>query len=303
MIVIDKLWPTYIKTQDFTKLQDYGIEVSACEKHHRNNSDIFFVSWGDPAYQVKGLTMETGFFEQALHFDRLGLYERASFNFEYGRKELFKAEFPHPWASIKPKLRSKFSQPKEQIEWDGVVVVGQHPTDRSILKAGTTSDYHTFLDRVCNHYKSRAFIKLHPVTVGNAKERETVEGIAKKHGSSVGHVGSSILKSCEAVWVYNSTYVVDALVEGRPVHQYAPGYFWQTGVVDFTGREVSRVNPKNDVCATEQFLSFLVWRYCFHSKLALAKIAEMLKEASLSNSLFPVQEKYSYASYLLNETN
>lgn len=303
MIVVDRLWPTYIKTQDFTKLQEHGIEVSPCEKHHRNNPDIFFVSWGDPAYQVRGLTMETGFFEQALHFDRLGLYERSSFNFDAGRKEVYSATFPEPWATIRPKLRSKFGQPKDQVEWDGVVVAGQHPTDRSILKAGTTKDYHDFLDRVCGHYKSRAFIKLHPVTVGNVKERETVEGIAKKHGSSVGHVGASILKKCEAVWVYNSTYAVDALVEGRPVYQYAPGYFWQTGAVAFTGREVSTGHRHATASEIEQFLSFLVWRYCFHSKLSLAAIAEMLKEASCSNSFFPVQEKYSYAKYLLNETN
>jgi len=301
MIVVDKLWPTFVKVQDFNGLQDYGVKVSAYDLEYRNREDVFFVSWGDPAYQTRGLTIETGFFHEALHLDRFGLYERASFNFQVGRDQVFKASFPKPWSETKAKIKSKFGQPKEDVKWDGIVIVAQHPTDRSVLKAGSTGDYHRFLDHLCCHYKSKAFVKLHPVTLGNSKELETVRSIAKKHGCQIGHVGPSVLEECEAVWVYNSTYAVDAMMANKPIYQYAPGYFWQSGQVEFTNFDTPKGEHHVDIAENEQFLSFLAWRYCFHSKMNLQRIADMLNHAEKTKDFFPISEEYSYAKHLFTE--
>lgn len=298
MIVIDRLWPNYVKVQDFIKLCEHGIGVGI-EAQHKNKGDVFTVSWGEPCYQTRGLTIESGFFNHGLHLDRVGLYERASFNFLHGKHEIARMTFPVPWGDLADKIKSKFGQPTEDVSWDGVVVIAQHPTDRSILKAGSTMSYHEFLDKVCRHYGSKAFIKLHPVTLGNAGELDAVRLIAAKHGSEVGHVGASILNSAEAVWLYNSTYAVDAMMQHKQIYQYAPGYFWQSGMVQFTNGTIPKRIVHTDRMTTEHFLSFLAWRYCFHAKMNMQRIAEMLNHAESSNEYYPVAEQYSYAHHLL----
>jgi len=256
---------------------------------------------GEAAIKIRCATLETGFFWDALHLDTIGLYEKASFNFPLGREKVEEYEAPRSFQDIQNLglLKSKFRQSIEQVAWDGVVVISQHPGDRSVLRAGSTGDYHAFLEHVCSYYKSKAFIKIHPVVMGNASELQIVRDIAQKHGSEVGHVGLDILKTAESVFVYNSTFVVDAILAEKQVYQYAPGYFWQSGVVQYTSRKMPSEARETPHAYTQKFLDFLIWKYCFNKMSPMADLAQIIKVFADSKELFPLPPELSYAASLL----
>ena len=303
MTIVDHLWPHYLKSQDYTRLSDFGISISKTTSGIRNNPDNFIVSWGDTIHQSRCAVIETGFFWDAIHIDSVGLYEKASFNFPLARKhvESFDVETSFHQLQSKGLTRTKFGQSCESIEWDGVVIAAQHPGDRSIWKAGSTGDYHRFLDEACAYYKSKAFIKLHPVIMGNTSELDIVRSIAQKHGSQCGHVGFSVMDKADMVLVYNSTFAVDAIAAGKHVVQYAPGYFWQSGVVQYTGRSITNKVELCDQTYISKFLDFLVWKYCFHKLTPMDKIAHIVKAFASSKELFPLPQELSFASFMLNQ--
>lgn len=303
MNIVDRLWPLYLKSQDYNKLCDYGITISAITQDIKNNSQNFIISWGDSAYQSRCATVESGFFWDAIHIDSIGLYEKSSFNFPISREKIESFCAKSSFRSLQDRglIKPKFNQSNEKVDWDGVVIIAQHPGDRSIWKAGSTGDYHQFLDDACAYYGNKAFIKLHPVIMGNLKELETVRNIAKKYGSQCGHVGMSVIDNAEFILVYNSTFVVDALAAKKHVVQYAPGYFWQSGVTQFSSKQIPNKIELCDHKYCEKFLDFLVWKYCFHKMLPMENIAEIIKAFSISKEMFPLPEDLSYASYILNK--
>lgn len=303
MIILDRLWPHYLKSQDYNQLANYGIAISNITQDIKNNSENFIISWGHSAYQSRCALVESGFFLEAIHIDSIGLYEKASFNFPLSKEKIEKFQAKESFRDLCSKglIKPKFNQSHEKVNWDGVVIIAQHPGDRSIWKAGSTGDYHKFLNDACSYYGNKAFIKLHPVIMGNPKELEIIENIAKKNGSQYGHVGMSVIENAEFVLVYNSTFVVDALMAKKHVVQYAPGYFWQSGTVQFSSREIPNKIEFQDEKYREKFLDFLVWKYCFHKMLPINNIAEIIKAFSLSKEIFPLPEHLSYASYLLNQ--
>lgn len=301
MIVLDRLFSTYLKKQNYNDLSNHGITISDINPDIKNKVENFAISWGDPAYQIRGATVETGFFWEAIHIDKIGLYERASFNFPLAKRliEDFNAKISFRQLQANNLLKPKFNQPSTLLNWDGVVIIGQHPGDRSIFKAGSTGDYHKFLDEACSYYGKKAFIKIHPVTMGMANELEIVRNIAKKYGSECGYVNTSVIDNAELVLVYNSTFVVDALIANKHVIQYAPGYFWQSGVAQYSSRKIPTKieNCNQEYC--EKFLDFLIWKYCFHERLPINEIAEIIKTFESSKETFPLPEDLSYAGYLL----
>lgn len=301
MIVVDQLWPHYLKSQDYTRLAEFGITVSKTGHEVRNNPHTFIVGWGDTIHQSRSAAIETGFFWDGIHIDSIGLYEKAAFNFPQARAEVSDFDAPESFRSLQNRglTRSKFRQSTERVEWDGVVVVAQHPGDRSIWKAGSTGDYHRFLDEACAYYGAKAFVKLHPVVMGNKEELEIVRNIAARHGSHCGHVDLSILDKAESVLVYNSTFVVDAIAAEKNVVQYAPGYFWQSGVVQYSERNVRQFRGSSDASFREKFLDFLVWKYCFHKLTPMEGLADIVKAFASSKSLFPLPVELSYAAHML----
>jgi hypothetical protein len=289
-----------LKSQDYSKLTEHGILVDKITPERRNQPDSYVVSWGDIAHQTKGCAIETGFFWDAVHMDSIGLYEKASFNFPDARDIIYKFEAPTSYRELlnAGKIRTKFRQPETVAAWHGVVVIAQHPGDRSIWKVGSTWNYHQWLESVCRHFGKHAFVKIHPVTLGNKEELQIISEIAQKYGSLIGHVSPQIMEHCEAVLVYNSTFVVDAISAGKHVLQYAPGYFWQSGVVQYTsGHHV----PIKLCCPVlrEKMLDFLVWKYCFHKLMPMEKIAEMIRAFATSNDFFPLPTELSYAAHIL----
>ena len=303
MIIVDYLWPLFLKSQDYNKLSEFDIKISKISEDLKNNPENFIISWGDSVYKSKCAVMESGFFWEGVHIDTIGLYEKAAFNFPLARKKIqsFQAKTSFRELQKMGLTKPKFTQSSENVNWDGVVIISQHPGDRSIWKAGSTGDYHNFLNDACAYYGSRAFIKLHPVIMGNAKELETLKAIAEKHGSQCGNVGMSIIDNAEFVLVYNSTFVVDALAAKKHVVQYAPGYFWQSGVTQYSSRIVPNKIEYCDQEYREKFLDFLVWKYCFHKMLPMNKMAEIVKIFSSSKEIFPLPEELSYAAYMLNK--
>jgi len=288
VITIDSLWPTFLKSQEYARLAEHGISVGP-------PGEGFHVAWGENVRGVRHCAMETGFFWDAIHFDAVGLYESASLNFPAARRWIERFEAPRSWRTLA--LKPKFGQPAAKREWPGVVIVLQHPNDRSILRAGSTADYHRFVAEACAHYGSRAFLKKHPVTLGNRAEMALVDGLAAQHGCEIGHVNPSVIDQCEFVLTYNSTFAVDALMRGKHVVQYAPGYFWQTGCVQYSGRHVApRIEP-GEVSA-DQFLDFLAWKYCVHKLMPLERFAELLRILAASKEFFPIPTEFSYGAYL-----
>jgi hypothetical protein len=303
MIIVDQLWPHYLKSQDYNQLANYDITISKTVGDIRNKPENFVISWGDTVHQTRCASIETGFFWDGIHIDSVGLYEKSSFNFPLARNYIasFDAKIPFSQLQSMGLTKTKFGQSQKKIEWDGVVIAAQHPGDRSIWKAGSTGDYHKFLDESCSYYKSKAFIKLHPVIMGNASELEIVQNIAQKHGSQCDHVDFSVMEKAEMVLVYNSTFVVDAIAAGKHVMQYAPGYFWQSGVVQYTGRSITNKVELCDQTYISKFLDFLVWKYCFHKLTPMDKIAHIVKAFASSKELFPLPQELSFASFMLNQ--
>jgi len=305
MIVVDQLWPHYLKSQDYGKLSEHGITISKTGSEVRNNPDNYVVGWGERIHQTRSSAIETGFFWDAIHIDAVGLYESASFNFPEARNEIekFSAQATYRHLEAMGLMKSKFRQPPTEAEWDGVVIIAQHPGDRSIWKAGSTGDYHLFVEEACRYYGNRAFVKLHPVVMGNKEEIALIESIAKKHGSSVGNVALSVLDKAESVLVYNSTFVVDALVARKNIVQYAPGYFWQSGVVQYSGRKIKPFHGTANELFNEKFLDFLIWKYCFHKLTPMHDIARIVKGFASSRDMFPLPTELSYASHILGRND
>lgn len=303
MIFIDELLPIFLKDQDYNKLSEYGLTISKIIPSIKNNPDNFILSWGEPTNQSRNAIIETGFFEDAIHIDSVGLYENASFNFAFAQKKIesFDAKISFREIQSKGLTKPKFFQPQTQIDWDGVVIIAQHPGDRSVWRAGSTGDYHRFLDETCAYYGSKAFIKLHPVIIGNHKELEIIYGIAQKYGSQCGNVNSSVINNAEFVLVYNSTFVVDALVAKKHVVQYAPGYFWQSRVAQYSSRQIPNKIENCEDSYREKFLDFLIWKYCFHKFLHMSDIAKIINKFASSKEVFPLPEDLSYASYMMNK--
>ena len=125
-------------------------------------------------------------------------------------------------AACRPRSSSKRERPWNGRAWCCAL---QNPTDRSIHRGSSTADYFRFVEAAAAYYKRHFFLKLHPWNSG-ATESRFVE-IANTHGCRIGRVNHRVIEGCKFVLVYNSTFVVDCLLRGVKVAQYAPGYFYQ----------------------------------------------------------------------------
>lgn len=303
MLSISNLWPLFLKIQDFNILEKFGISIFNQKQDFSKieNSD-YFISWGESVFNIRHSLLEYGFFKDAAHIDRHGLYDRASFNFPFAREVIENYDALKKFSEFKreDKIQSKFSQPINNCQWNGVVIACQYPKDRSIISIGSTKDYYNFLEDACKFYGKKVFLKKHPVMVGNKQENEIINLLCSKYKCEQGYIGASVLEKAEAVLVYNSTYVIDAIQGDIPVMQYAPGYFWQAGIVDYLSGSFTH-KPKNpDPIYIGKFLDFLIWKYCFHLKMPMESISNMLRVFETSKKLFPLPEEFSYGSFILN---
>lgn len=303
-IIVDSYLPAFLKDRDYGPLVD-GREnffyKNKVDLKTFEDDDIHVINWGENLHGYPHSVLETGFFWDAVHLDRHGLYTFCSFNFNRARDivEKYAAKVPCQVLMERGLLQSKLRQPPQTINWNGVVLVCQHPTDRSVLKGGRTVDYRKFIENACKYYGKNLFLKIHPV---NSKEEESwIRSIADKYGASVGRVNLSIIDNAEFVLVYNSTFVVDCLLRGKPVVHYALGYFWNCGAVDYTSYTLPSKCNQHDMAYGYKLCDFLIWKYCFHRKDSMDNWATIFKTFAGSDDFFPLPAELSYGAYITSE--
>lgn len=291
-LVLDDCLVSFRRSQDYSELQNHGISLKSVSG---KLSDHHVISWAEHVLGVRHSCLETGFFKNALHLDTVGLYQECSLNFPSAIREIERYEAHESWKGLS--LHPKFGQPSEPVEWAGIVVALQYANDRSILRAGPVSRYYRFVEDVCSQFGKKAFLKVHPCIIGDPSALKVVHDIALKYGCEIGHVSTSVIDKAEAVFTYNSCFTVDALMRGKHVVQYAPGYFWQTGAVQYTGGEIpSKFIPIKDGFA-DKFLDFLVWKYCWDERMPMSEIATIMKCFASSKEMFPLPTELSYGGF------
>jgi len=258
---------------------------------------------GSPA-----VVIESGFFYEAFHLDKFGLYHHSSLCTPEAIRQIEAFDAPTSAKDVLEHVKnktgyvSKYSQgmdkkyKDEGWTWDGVVLASQNPTDRSIRSIASPARYYEFIEGACQHYGSDLFIKLHPWNTG--EPRTKIERIADKYGVVCAKTDHKIISKCQFVLVFNSTFAIDCMIRDIPVAQFAPGYFWQMPSVAYTKWEYPD-EIKTDVAFGNKLCDFLAWKYCFDYTMPREKWLDMLRCCLVSNELFPMPEEFSYAGYKL----
>lgn len=265
----------------------------------RNTDPNLQVYWGEihNSY-AHSIIIETGFFWQAAHIDTVGLYQRSSLCTPQAIREI--GNFNAPVSAIdilkQQPQSSKYQQGEDSdikdIQWSGIVLASQNPYDRSIRAVGSSDDYFKFFEDACKYYGKNLFIKLHPWNSGETGEK--LRKIAENNGVKAAKINHRIIKNCEFVLIYNSTFSVDCMIRKIPVVQYAPGYFYQNPAVKYTERKFSN-SIKTDIDFGCKTCDFLMWKYCFDYSMLGERWIEMFKQISTNRNMFPIPEEFSYA--------
>jgi len=257
--------------------------------------DAWHLSWAFKSKPEQCTAIETGFFRTAAHLDQNGLYADSTFNQPGAMDEVLAFSAPESARDIVldgSAPPSKYRQHDVEVVWDGIVLPTQIPFDRSIRSCGGEGAYWSFLRSACKKYGERLFLKGHPMLLGYI-ERETMD-IAKEHGCVYFKTNHSVLKDCEFVITFNSTFCVDCFLHGVPVVQTAPGYFHKTGAVTYTDGELPDSAPDTTAIG-RKLVDFLIWRYCFAYNQPASQWLEMLRYFSRSAERFPMPRRFCYA--------
>lgn len=260
--------------------------------------DSWTLAWGYPTTKRRFAVAETGFFWDAMHIDTQGLYQFSSLNSAEGRRAV--ESFTAPVSARElvkqaPLPKSKYSQPNDDTEWNGVVFACQNPSDRSVHSVASTKDWWRFYEACCRYYGTTLFVKLHPWNNGDVEQQ--MRSIAAAHACQIGRVGHRIIESCDHVVLFSSSFSVDCMLRDVRVKQGAPGYFSQTGAVTYCAGN-PRAPLTDTTLAASQLADFLLWRYCFSMDCTLAWWRQLLLHFAHSRHLFPLTEALSYGAYL-----
>lgn len=299
-IILDDIILKHLNKSEITKLYQSG-SIEYGRKPTSDVDDYYFLSWGIETQGIKKGIMESGFFKNALHIDPIGLYENSSLNHPSTKKIIENYKAPESATIIfnSGKIQTKITQKSaEPIKWDGVVLAGQYPNDRSILRVGTSNDYRNFVEETCKYYGKKLYVKIHPVIMGNSNEVKWIFDVASRYGCEVGNVDMSIIDNAEFIVSYNSTIAIDCLFRKKHILQFAPGYFWQTGVVQYTNRKIGISPFELDKRYIEKFLDFILWRYCFNRNSSIKNLISIIQTYANSNDPFPLMDHQSYGATL-----
>ncbi|MCA8991917.1 MAG: hypothetical protein KDA88_08055 [Planctomycetaceae bacterium] len=268
------------------------------DNSQEHSEESWTLAWGYPATKRRFGVAETGFFWDAMHIDTQGLYQFSSLNSAEGVRAIQEFSAPEPASSLiarAPLPKSKYRQPDDEVDWNGVVFACQNPADRSVHSVASTEDWWRFLKKCCAYYGDKLFVKLHPWNRNEIEAR--IREVAKPHGCQIGRAGHTILNNCEHAVMFNSTYSVDCMVRGVPVKQGAPGYFSGTGAVTLCHGDPAR--PIGDtVTPGHKLVDFLAWRYCFSMDCSLDDWRRRLRIFANASTLFPLPLEESYGAYL-----
>jgi len=305
-IIIDDIILKYLPKSEITKLYHSG-SIEYGKKPTIDVDNQYFISWGSEVQGVKKGIIETGFFRDAVHIDPIGLYENCSLNHQSTKNIIEKYNAPE--SAIKMfdsgKILTKIPQGKgTSVNWNGVVLAGQYQKDRSILRVGTTTDYRNFVENSCKYYGKKLYVKMHPVMTMDVEEVKWITDLAKRYDCEVGTADISIINGAEFIVTYNSTIAIDCLFRKKHVMQFAPGYFWQTGVVQYTNRKIGVSPFELDMRYAQKFLDFILWKYCFNKNSSIKNLVNIMQTYANSNDPFPLMDFQSYAGTLsLNNDN
>lgn len=304
-IILDDYIPIFLKDSEYDLLNNNDDIFFKKDIDYRSSDDddVYVINWGENLSGVKHGIIETGFFFDAAHIDTRGLYNFSSFNYSdfYQHVESLDCPITSKELFRQGKIKQKFKQPHENIDWNGVGLVCQYPNDRSVLKAGSKKDYYTFIERAAKFYGKKLFLKLHPIN--NNEEKDFLWKIVSPYGCEIDRTNTDSFINSEFVLLYNSTILPDLILRNIPVAQYAPGYFWQSGAVSFTNNNIPSNVPFSGAIQdyTIRFCDFLIWKYCFHNKLSISDKTEMVRTFAYSDNMFPLMPQHSYAQYLINQ--
>jgi hypothetical protein len=242
-----------------------------------------------------GVNFETGFFWEAAHFDTKGIYQYSSLNTPEAIDAIEKLDKPDVMGSLlTAKVPSKYRQTAYDIDWKGVVLACQNPGDRSVRSVGSISDWWDFYTGACEFYGSDLFVKLHPWNSGEIGEK--ICEIARQYNCQYGKTNHTVIKNCQFVLLYNSSFSVDCFLRDVPVAQFAEGYFHKTPALTFTNRTYPITIEKR--MWGKKLVNFLAHKYCFNVTMDVEKWVRMMRHFSTSSELFPLTDEFSYASSL-----
>lgn len=273
-----------------------------------NNENSYVVYWGlqpyRPNFGTKYGVMETGFFNEAAFIDTIGNYQTSSLNTKKaydeianfdlkGRKTAKEIIFKLP-ANRQSKFNPSYKENKEKINWKGIVLALQNPSDRSILSVTSTNMYYNFVEECCKFYGNNLFLKMHPWNSGETYNR--LASIAQKYNCNYGKTDMGIIEQCEFVIAYNSTFAIDCLLRGVPYVQFGLGTFYNTFGVHFSNYTL----PVNitKITNAEKLCDFLIYKYCFNKKMSKENFSKMIKHYAHSNEIFPMVDEFCYANNL-----
>jgi hypothetical protein len=279
-----------------------GVEIESGTKPSDIDKYELCVSWPIKWRERNNLVIETGFFHTACHLDLCGLWKLCSLNTNAAQKII--SEFKpirrtQDVIALHPKVwPNKYTQTERKRKWDGIVLAAQIPSDRAVTHCSPSAksdEYWQFVRNACKYYGKDLFVKIHPRCVGQSANDHA--SIAHSHGCGVGDVDLGVIRNCQYVITYNSTFAVDAWLLGKRVVQFAPGYFFRTGAVTFTHREIGK-GPEDTREREQQLLDFLFYRYCYYEHMELPEFVDMLEAFACADDgdLFPLPEILSYGS-------
>jgi hypothetical protein len=266
----------------------------------KSGRDYWRLRWEHPKDdRNSNAVIETGFFWEAMHIDTRGSFHRSSLNTPEGIAEIraFRAPIPAPDLLLSgPYPESKLGQDAAVIDWSGVVLALQKPTDRNVIAGGGTDAYLEFVKRACRKYGSGLLLKVHPLL--NEQRLTDIRAWADENGCTVARTNLSCLDRCEFALLWTSTFSVDCFLRGVPVAQVAPSYWHKTGAVHFTNGELPDRVDRSTVDMGYQLADFLTWRYCFAWRMAPERWIAMLRHYARSKEMFPMVDEWCYARNL-----
>lgn len=265
----------------------------------RPEPDEFMINWGVDS-KIKGASVESGFLWSAHHIDHF-LYERSSMGDPEFQKLVMEFDAPICTEKLIADYKyppSKFSQPRENIDWRGVVLACQNPSDRSILRVGSTAGYYKFIEDACRYYGKDLYVKLHPWNNGEVEKK--LKAIAHKYKCRYGKVNMSVLKHCQFVITYNSTFTFDCFRHNTKVVNYAHGYFSRTPSVYYSNGTFPDVVNTNRAFG-KKLVDFLFWNYMYNKDMPFNLWIRMFQHAEKQKGIMLLDPDLSYANSLLGK--
>jgi hypothetical protein len=272
-----------------------------------SNEDSLYVYLFKSSHDVKyKCSVETGFFSSCIHIDKNSLYDESIINTPYAQHIINSFEYEDDIFDLINKTGvgiSKYKQPNNSIDWNGIVFASQNPTDRSVKSVTTPNDWYNKLKECAKYYGNLLLVKLHPWNATRGDAENKIRDICKPYKCIVDYFDHSCIKNCEHVVVGCSSFSIDCMLRGIPVKQLFRGYFHSCDAITFCNGDITKdIRTDIDVVKKgKQLTNFLANKYCFRidcSYESWLDIIQSFYNERKNNNPFPLPQKHSYYAYL-----